>query len=75
MSIESGSPSRWWRLKESLYTLKGSNCPDCGVVHFPERPICPDCGSDANFQNPNSGKVEVVDSQSVPAQSRTNLLK
>lgn len=68
MSIESGSPSRWWRLKESLYNLKGSNCLDCGEVHFPERPICPDCSSDANFQNPNLEKAKVISHQSVPAQ-------
>jgi len=70
MTIESGSPSRWWRLKESLYNLKGSNCSDCDIVHFPKRRICPDCGSDANFQNPNSEKTEIIDTQPVPAQSR-----
>ncbi len=74
MSIEAGSPSRWWRLKES-YNLKGSNCPDCDIVHFPKRPICPDCGSDANFRNPNSEKAEVIDNQPVPAQPRANLPK
>ncbi len=75
MSIEAGSPSRWWRLKESSYNLKGSNCPDCDIVHFPKRPICPDCGSDANYQNPNSEKTEVMDNQPVPVQPRANLPK
>ena len=73
MSIEAGSPSRWWRLKE--YNLKGSNCPDCDIVHFPKRPICPDCGSDTNYQNPNSEKAEVMDNQPVPVQPRANLPK
>lgn len=71
MSIETGSPARWWRLRES-YNLKGSNCPHCSIVHFPKRPICPDCGSDANYQNPNSGKVEVIANQSAPVQPREN---
>lgn len=68
MSAESGSPSRWWRLKESL-SLKGSNCPDCNRPHFPKRPICPDCGSDANFQNSNPGEVKAMNNQSAPTQS------
>ncbi len=75
MSIEAGSPSRWWSLKESLYNLKGSNCPDCSEVHFPFREICSDCGSDANYQNPNSEKAEVISNQPVPAQPDTNLPK
>jgi len=75
MSIEAGSPSRRWRLKESLYKLEGSNCRGCDTVHFPPRRICPDCGSDANYQNPNSEKIEVMDNQLVPAQPRANLPK
>ena len=72
MSIETGSPARWWRLSKESYNLKGSNCPDCDIVHFPKRPICPDCGSDANYQNPNSGKAEVIVNQPAPVQPREN---
>jgi uncharacterized OB-fold protein len=41
-------------------------------VHFPKRPICPDCGSDANYQNPNSGRAEVIVNQPAPVQPREN---
>jgi len=37
-------PAQIWREKEARYRLRGSNCPECGIVHFPGRPVCPDCG-------------------------------
>lgn len=36
------SPARWWRLRGPLLRFQGSNCPNCGVKHFPPRPICPE---------------------------------
>lgn len=40
-------PSHVWRLTKNLgFTkeLTGTNCSNCGILHFPGRSICPDCG-------------------------------
>jgi uncharacterized OB-fold protein len=34
---------RHWRLKAQRYRLEGSNCPTCGRLTFPPRPMCPHC--------------------------------
>jgi uncharacterized OB-fold protein len=45
---------KYWREQPARYRLEGSNCQACGIKHFPERPICPDCGT-----NRETGKKEV----------------
>lgn len=42
--------ARYWRLEPIRYKLSGSNCPECGIKHFPPRDICPDCGHKKNTQ-------------------------
>ncbi|QLG69572.1 MAG: hypothetical protein CH104c_0340 [Candidatus Woesebacteria bacterium] len=42
---------RYWRLREQLLRLEGSNCQSCKIVHFPPREVCPDCGFKANGNN------------------------
>jgi len=34
---------RFWRETPSRYNLYGSECGNCGMVHFPPRVICPKC--------------------------------
>ena len=49
---------RVWRLKGAYYRLEGSNCPECKILHFPARRICPDCGFDSN-QNINLNRSQI----------------
>jgi uncharacterized OB-fold protein len=77
MTIEAGSPARWRRLNGPLYRLQGSNCFDCGEVHFPEKEVCPDCVSDVNRRIRIQKELgsEVIDNQPVPTQPRADLPK
>lgn len=74
MSKEAGSPARWRRLNEPLYRLQGSNCFGCSEVHFPEKEVCPDCGSDVNrrIRIQKELKPEVIANQPAPVQPREN---
>ena len=36
--------SLYWRNREQLLRMKGSNCVSCGIKHFPPKDVCPDCG-------------------------------
>ena len=40
------SVSMPWRLKKNRYNLIGAKCNGCGVVHFPPRAFCLNCGKD-----------------------------
>ena len=35
---------RFWREISSRYNLIGSKCGNCGVIDFPPRAVCPQCG-------------------------------
>lgn len=37
------SVAREWREIPGRYNLKGSKCPICGKVYFPNRDMCPQC--------------------------------
>lgn len=37
--------TRNWRLREQRYRLEGTECADCGELHFPPRIVCPQCKS------------------------------
>ena len=39
------APPASWRLRKQRLRMEGSNCFECGEVHFPPRPVCPDCNS------------------------------
>ncbi len=59
---------RFWRLKDERYRLQGSNCQECGEVHFPPKPVCPDCGAGG------AHKTETVNSTSpAPEGSAVNV--
>ncbi len=37
-------PSRYWREIPHRYRLEASKCTGCGLVAFPRRLVCPQCG-------------------------------
>lgn len=37
--------TRNWRLREQRYRLEGTECTECGELHFPPRMVCPQCKS------------------------------
>jgi len=51
--------SRYWRHFKEKYRLIGGKCKNCGHVHFPKRPVCPECGGKdiEDFQFSEKGKV------------------
>lgn len=59
--------SRYWRLRKELYRLEGSNCQGCGILHFPSRRVCPDCGLDAE-QNKS-----VIEYQNIAKHGESNI--
>ena len=65
---------RYWRLQSARYRLEGSNCSDCGIKHFPERPVCPDCGAGGPIFNAKTGEqkgetiIEQIQTQPQPVE-------
>lgn len=54
---ENGYRAPWvWR-QNRYKRLIGSNCPECEILHFPPRPICPDCGH--NSRRDVSSRIEI----------------
>lgn len=51
----------WWRLREPLLKIQGSNCADCGEKHFPPRSLCPDCHPGEYGSKPESEVARVAD--------------
>jgi len=37
------TPSRYWREIPQRYRLEANKCPDCGLIFFPPRLLCPQC--------------------------------
>lgn len=35
--------TRNWRLRNQRYRLEGTQCAECGELHFPPRIVCPTC--------------------------------
>lgn len=53
---------RYWRLREELLRLEGSNCPNCKIKHFPPREICPDCGFKTKLEKTQTTKEKSKES-------------
>jgi len=57
------NPKYWTCKEEYLGTpeggLRAEECPKCGLVIFPRRDVCPDCGGHAKTEKELSGKGEV----------------
>lgn len=54
MGIENPySPAKVWRMGSERLKFTGSNCQSCNNLHFPARPICPDCGHNNNNKPAN----------------------
>lgn len=34
---------RFWREIPQRYNLRASKCGACGAIHYPPRPVCPEC--------------------------------
>lgn len=49
----------YWRTIGHRYRFSGRECPECGRVYFPPRPLCLDCGVKTQDEKPVSrvGKV------------------
>jgi hypothetical protein len=50
---------RDWRLRRERYQLVGGRCPECGRLHFPNRPVCRQCGKEGPEPYRFDGKGEV----------------
>lgn len=50
---------RHWREIPQRYRMEASRCLNCKSIQFPERTICPDCGSDKYeiFKLSGNGKL------------------
>jgi len=59
---------RFWRLKAQSLRLEGSNCPNCGVKHFPPRPVCPDC----RFKKINGNEIKTNQEVVLQDNQKTN---
>lgn len=48
-----------WRSRKNRYLLVGTICNTCKTKHFPERAVCPVCGSDGLSQKKmaSTGKI------------------
>ncbi len=53
-------PAAIVRLNAQRFRLEGSNCPACGIRHFPPRPVCPDCGEGGVFPKKDIEKIPQV---------------
>ena len=51
--------AKHWRETPERYRMEASKCSKCGKVLFPERLICPDCGSKefVKYTLPGKGKL------------------
>jgi len=49
----------YWRLKEQLYKLQGSQCPECQSKYYPPRELCT-CGSEINPHPYKTGTVSAI---------------
>jgi hypothetical protein len=50
----------FWRLQRQRYRLAGSMCKGCGVLYFPQRRICLECGKTEFEEKQLSGKGKIV---------------
>lgn len=55
-----GSIPEYWRTRGQRLRMEGSNCPACGIKHFPPRIVCPDCGVDASRFRPSTELTDIV---------------
>ncbi len=50
----------FWRLQKQRYRLVANKCKSCGVLYFPQRRICLECGK-AEFEDKQlSGKGKIA---------------
>jgi hypothetical protein len=47
------SVPRHWRVKSQRYALVGGQCPRCGALAFPPRPLCSACSQLAAVPSPS----------------------
>ncbi|MGD0711072.1 MAG: Zn-ribbon domain-containing OB-fold protein [Bacteroidales bacterium] len=52
--------ARHWRETPERYRLEAGKCKKCGKITFPQRLICPECGSEefTKFNLSGKGKIE-----------------
>ena len=50
---------RFWREIPKRYRLEAGKCSKCGYISFPQRLICPECGSQ-EFEKMNLKKYFVI---------------
>ncbi len=62
---------KWLQIKGAYLRLEGSNCPDCGVKHFPARPVCPEPNCPSRVASENSASGVVYDRASTYTDSTT----
>jgi uncharacterized OB-fold protein len=46
------SVPRHWRVRSQRYALVGGQCPRCGALAFPPRPLCSACSRRAAVPSP-----------------------
>lgn len=45
------APASAWRKINSRYNLVGSECKNCGLLYFPQRIVCKNCGRKSKIQD------------------------
>lgn len=59
--MKNTSIAKHWRLKQQRYRLMGRICPDCDMVTFPPREVCPHCAElDAQQAHPWEEETDLL---------------